>query len=126
MKHWLPPTMILISLLTFCLWDAYYMRQNLSLLCSQLQQADQLAEAGNWNEALQILEHSHQTWQDRQIYVHSVSPRDAVDDAEAMYCRAIAFAKTKEITEFRAELSDLQDQMRVLTDLESFSYRSIF
>lgn len=126
MKHWLPPAAILIFLLAFCLWDAAHMQQETSRWCQQLQQADDLAQQENWAEALQILDSSHRDWRSCQIYVHSVSPREAVDDAEAMYHRAMAFAKTEEITEFRAELSDLQDQMRVLADLESFSYRSIF
>ena len=126
MKHWLPPTLILLLLLSFCLWDAYHMRQETSYWCSQLRQADEMALQENWDSALLLLESCHQAWQDCHFYVHSVSPRDAVDDAEAMYHRAIAFAKTEELSEFRAEISDLLDQMRVLADLESFSYRSIF
>ena len=126
MKHWLPSAAILVFLLAFCLWDATHMQHETSRWCQQLQQADELALQGNWTEALQILDSSHRDWLSCQSYVHSVSPRDVVDDAEAMYHRAMAFAKTEEISEFRAELSDLQDQMRVLADLESFSYRSIF
>jgi hypothetical protein len=126
MKHWLPPTAILVLILIFCLWDGIHMRHETDRWCRQLQQAEELAVSGDWRLALQELEHSHLDWQAHQIYVHSVSPRDTVDDTEAMYHRAKAFAKTKEITEFRAELSDLRDQMRVLSDLESFSYHSIF
>ena len=126
MKHWLPPASVLAGILAFCLWDSIHMQQETLHWCAQLQRADQLAVADNWDGALELLERSYQDWLSRQMYIHTVAPRDAADDAEAMYHRAIAFAKTEEITEFRAELSDLQDQMRVLKDMESFSFHTIF
>lgn len=126
MKHWFPPAVILAGLLLFCLWDAAQMQEDTLRWRSHLQQADQLAVTENWDGALEILEDSYQDWRSRRLYVHAVAPRDAADDAEAMYHRAMAFAKTEEITEFRAELSDLQDQMRVLNDMESFNLRMIF
>lgn len=126
MKHWLPPAAILAGLLVFCLWDAAQMQKETHRWSSQLQQADQLAVAEDWSGALEILEDSYQDWSSSRLYIHIVSSRDVADDAEAMYKRAMAFAKTEEITEFRAELSDLQDQMRVLNDMESFRLRTIF
>ena len=114
------------GLLLFCLWDAALIREDTLRWHFQLQQADKLAVAENWSGALEILEDSYQDWRNRRLYVHMVAPRDTADDAEAMYHRAMAFAKTEEITEFRAELSDLQDQMRVLQDMESFNLRMIF
>lgn len=126
MKHWLPPAVILAAILAFCIWDAREMRQETSLWQIQLEKADALAVAEDWESALQTVEDSYRDWLSRQLYVHLVSQREVADDAEAMYHRAIAFAKTEEISEFRAELSDLRDQMRVLSDMESISIRSIF
>lgn len=125
MKYWLPPTAILAGLMLFCLWDANHMQQETLRWRDQLDQADQMAVAENWPDALEILEDSYQDWRSRWLYVHIVSRRDAADDAEAMYRRAMAFAKTEEISEFRAEISDLRDQMRVLADMESFSFHNI-
>ncbi len=75
---------------------------------AQLQQADRLALSGAWCETLDALWESYDDWSHCQTYLHIVSHHDAVDDAEAMYRRAIAFAETEEITEFHAELSDLR------------------
>ena len=61
----------------------------------------------------------------RQTYLHIVSHHDAVDDAEAMYRRAMAFAETQEITEFRAELSDLMDQLRLISEMEALNIRNV-
>ena len=54
-----------------------------------------------------------------------VTEHDAVDDAEAMYRRAMAFAATRETTEFRAELADLRDQLRLLAEMERFNVKNI-
>ena len=42
-----------------------------------------------------------------------------------MYRRAMAFAATEEITEFRAEAADLTDQLRLLAEMERLSIRNI-
>ena len=126
MKLWLPPAVILAGILLFSLWDADQMQNDTDRWCMQLQLADQLAVAEDWKGSLETLEDSYLDWQHRWLYLHIVSSRDVADNAESMYLRAIAFAKTEEITEFRAELSDLQNQLRVLRDMESFNLRMIF
>lgn len=126
MKLWFPPAVILAGILLFSLWDADQMQNDTDRWCTQLQLADQLAVAEDWNGALETLEDSYLDWQSRWLYLHIVSSRDVADNAESMYLRAMAFAKTEEITEFRAELSDLQNQLRVLRDMESFKLHMIF
>lgn len=126
MKLWFPPAVILAGILLFSLWDADQMQNDTDRWCTQLQLADQLAVAEDWNGALETLEDSYLDWKSRWLYLHIVSSRDVADNAESMYLRAMAFAKTEEITEFRAELSDLQNQLRVLRDMESFKLHMIF
>ena len=48
-----------------------------------------------------------------------------MDDAEAMYRRAMAFADTRELSEFRAELSDLRDQLRLLAEMERLNLKNV-
>ena len=126
MKHWLSPVAVLAALLAFCLWDGQQMKQNTLRWQEQLAQADAMAVHEDWIGALQQLEKSHQDWQTRFLYVHTVSRRDTADSVEGMYQRAIAFAKTEELSEFRAELSDLHNQVRVLAEMEAPSLLSIF
>ena len=64
-------------------------------------------------------------WTGRQTYLHIVTEHDAVDDAEAMYRRAQAFAAVREAAEFQAELTDLRDQLRLLSEMEACSIRNI-
>mgnify|MGYP000550889037 CR=1 FL=1 len=68
---------------------------------------------------------SYDDWSHSQTYLHIVSHHDAVDDAEAMYRRAIAFGETEELSEFHAELSDLRDQLRLIAEMEALNIRNV-
>lgn len=121
----LPPVLVLAALLAFSLWNIRHMAAETGRWRDQLQEADALAQSGQWAETVDALWESYDDWSHSQTYLHIVSQHDAVDDAEAMYRRAIAFAETEEITEFRAEVSDLRDQLRLLSEMEALSVRNV-
>ena len=54
-----------------------------------------------------------------------IATKRMVDDAEAMYRRAIAFGETEELSEFHAELSDLRDQLRLIAEMEALNIRNV-
>lgn len=119
------PLCVLAALLTFSLWNVHHLAAETDRWRSQLQQADTLALSGEWAETLDALWESYDDWSHRQTYLHIVAHHDAVDDAEAMYRRAIAFAETEELTEFHAETADLRDQLRLILMRETLSLRNI-
>lgn len=124
-KEYLSPAAVLAAILAFALWNSCTMAAITGRWRTQLQQADALAQAEDWPASIAALEDSYGDWSTHQTYLHIVSEHDAVDDAEAMYHRAMAFASTQEITEFRAEISDLRDQLRLLAEMEQFSIKNI-
>ena len=99
--------------------------RHVTIAVEQLQAADRLALSGEWAEALDALWESYDDWSHSQTYLHIVSHHDAVDDAEAMYRRAIAFGETEELSEFHAELSDLRDQLRLIAEMEALNIRNV-
>lgn len=124
-KGCLPPVAVLAAILAFALWNSRAMTADTDRWRAQLSQSDALAQAGDWSGAAAVLSDSYEDWSARQTYLHIVSEHDAVDDAEAMYQRAMAFAAAQEPSEFRAELSDLRDQLRLLAEMERFSIGNI-
>lgn len=124
-KGYLPPVAVLAAILAFAVWNSHTMTADTDRWRAQLRQSDALAQAGDWSGASNVLSDSYADWSARQTYLHIVSEHDAVDDAEAMYHRALAFAATREPSEFQAELSDLQDQLRLLAEMERFSIKNI-
>ena len=124
-KAYLPPLAVLAVILAFAVWNSLSMSEDTNRWRDQLQCADAQAQAGNWPAATAELVDSYKDWSAHQTYLHIVSEHDAVDDAEAMYRRAMAFADTRELSEFRAELSDLRDQLRLLAEMERLSLKNV-
>lgn len=124
-RDMLPPLAVLAVILAFALWNSAAITERTQRWRDQLQQVETLAAGENWQAAGDALSESYADWGDSQVYLHIVSEHDAVDDAEAMYRRAMAFAQEQESSEFRAELADLQDQLRLLAEMERFSLKNV-
>ena len=124
-KAFLPPIAVLAVILAFSLWNSRAMTVSTDRWRSQLQQADALMQAESWSDTAVALEQSYNDWSRCQTWLHIVSEHDAVDDAEAMYRRAMAFAVARESSELRAELADLRDQLRLLAEMERFSIKNV-
>lgn len=124
-KALLPPFAVLTVLLASSLWNSRVMSVQTDHWHAQLQQAQAAAAAENWPDAAAILSDSYTDWYAHQVYLHIVSRHDAVDDAEAMYKRAMAFAAAQEPSEFQAELAGLRSQLHLLSEMERFSIQNI-
>lgn len=119
------PIILLVGILAFSLWNSAVISQNTDRWLTQLQQADTLAQAKNWDTAMDALSESYEDWSHHKPWLHIVVKHDIVNGTEAMYHRAMAFAAETEPSEFRAELADLQDQLRLLAETEQFNLENI-
>ena len=124
-KGLLLPAALLAAILAFCLWNSAAMTACTDRWRARLEEADRLAQAGDWENAAAAIREGYADWSARQTYLHIVTSHDAVDSAEAMYHRALAFAESREDSELRAELADLRDQLRLLAEMEEFSLRNV-
>ena len=125
MRGFWTPLAILGAVLAFALWNGGRMCADTDRWRDQLRQADAMAQSEDWAEAAAALAESYRDWSGSQTYLHIVSAHDAVDDAETMYRRAAAFAAAGALTEFRAELSDLRDHLRLLAEMERLDIKNI-
>ena len=122
---WLMPPALLAVILAFCLWNSAAMTGHTDRWRAQLAQAEALAQAEDFSGAAALLADSYRDWSRHQTYLHIVTEHDAVDDAEAMYRRCAAFAAAEEPSELRAEMADLDDQLRLLAEMERFSIKNV-
>ena len=125
MRAYALPAAILAAILGFALWNGARMTSDTARWREQLRQADALAQAEDWTGALETLSASYADWSECQTRLHIVAEHDTVDDAETMYRRCLAFAATREVTEFRAEISDLRDQLRLLAEMERLDIKNV-
>jgi len=118
-------TAILAALLAFCLWNSAAVASRTARWRAELEEADRFAQEEGWEDAAAVIRDSYAGWTSCQTWLHCVAAHDTVDDAEAMYQRAAAFAESGEGSELRAELADLRDQLQLLAKKEELSIRNI-
>ena len=124
-KALLPPLAVLAAVFSFALWNSSAMETHTTRWQGQLQQVEALAVGGDWDGALAALDAGHGDWSRGQTYLHVVAEHGAVEAAEAMYLRAASYAAAQELTELRAELSGLREQLRLLAETERLSLGNI-
>ena len=125
MKRFLAPVLLLAGLLLFSIWNSLYFSRETARWSVQLDTAEVLSLSNRWEAAAAVLDASYQDWAKHQTWLHIATRHDAIDDAEAMYHRAAAFARTQEPSEFQAELADLQAQLRLLAEMERLDIKNI-
>lgn len=124
-KGLLIPAAVLAAVLGFCVWNSAAMTARTARWRAQLEEAERLALAGDWAGTAAVIQEGYDDWSARQTYLHIVTNHDAVDGAEAMFHRALAFAASEEDSELRTELADLRDQLRLLAEMEEFSLKNV-
>lgn len=124
-KGFVLPAAVLTAVLAFCLWNGAAMAGHAARWQGQLAHAERLAGAGDWAGAAAAVEASYADWTKRQTWLRCVASHDAADSAEAMYRRSLAFAQSREDSEFRAEIADLRAQLRLLAKMEEFSLSNV-
>ena len=116
---------ILGLILALSLWNSKAIASRVNRWQTQLQHVQQLAQEEDWLQASAALEDSYTDWTICQTWLHIVVEHDIIDDAEAMYHRAVAFAATEESSEFQAEIADLLAQIRLLAETERLRVENI-
>ena len=124
-RSYLPPLAILTGILAFALWCGTSTQTDVQRWQDQLEQAEALSLREDWDGAAEILSAGYRDWLTRQFWLHIIQRHDVLNDAEAMYLRALAFASAEEESEFRAELADLRTQLRILAEMEQFGLKNI-
>ncbi len=119
------PAVLLAAVLAFCLWNSSAVTTRTTQWRGELEKADRYAREEGWEDAANLIRESYAGWSECQTWLHCVADHDVVDDAEAMYRRAVAFAESGEGSELRAELADLRDQLQLLAKKEEPSIRNI-
>ena len=125
MKRLLPPLAVLLSIFLLAVVNGSLIVRSTERWQAQLSQAEAWAVQTQWDKVLTTLEASYRDWQSAQGYLHIVLEHDAVDDAEAMYHRAIAFALAEDPSEFRAETAHLRTQLHLLAEMEKLSIKNV-
>ena len=126
MRAVLPPVTLLILLACLAVWNAKAIADRTEQCVSGVDEAIHFADAGDWPSVMTALSDSHRHWQSSHSYLRITVAHSMVDAADSMYCRALAFAETEELTEFRAETAGLRVQLLRIAENERLCLENIF
>ena len=126
MRAMLPPITLLLLLTGFAVWNATTIAEYTDCCISGIDDAARFAAAEEWPSAKTALSASYIHWQSFRRHLRITVTHSMVDAADSMYCRALAFAETEELTEFCAETAALRVQLLLLAETEHFLLENIF
>lgn len=119
------PIILLAAVMTLALVNRNVITRDAGRWSEEVQQADSLAQENDWAGAETALKRGYKDWKHSQTYLHIVIRHEELNNAESMYLRAEAFAKTRELSEFRAELAGLRNQLQLLAEMERISIKNV-
>ena len=125
MRFLLPPLLLLALLTGGTLYHAHTVEHLTEAWIASLETAASSALRDDWDSAAERLADYYAGWQSSRTYLRITVSHAVIDEAEAMYRRAMAFAETQELSEFHAELAGLRAQLRLLADAERFHAENI-
>lgn len=125
MRFLLPPLLLLVLLTGGALYHAHAVSQLTEAWVSSLEASADSALRNDWDSAATQLSACYADWQGRRTYLRITISHASVDAVDSMYCRAMAFAETQEVSEFHAELAGLRAQLRLLADAERLHAENI-
>ena len=125
MKAFAVPCLILAALLAFSLWNGQVITDFTRQCSDTLTLADQQAGEAQWDAAEESLSQSYDCWSSRQTFLHVMVHHDEIGEAEALYRRARVYLQAQDLSSFRAELTALRSQLRILAEMEQPSIKNV-
>ena len=125
MKSYLYPALLLTLLLAACLGNSFWLSQRCSDWNEALESIDRCAVADDWEEAELQLEALYSDWLRVQTWLHITIEHEALDEAQALFCRSKVLAEEEDSVEFRAHIAELHSQLILLCELEQVSINNI-
>ena len=125
MRAYALPCLVLAALLAFSLWNGRQITDFTRQCSDTLDLADRQAGADQWDAAEESLAQSYDCWSGRQTLLHIMVHHDEIGEAEALYRRARIYVLARDLSSFRAELTALRSELRILSEMEQPSIKNV-
>ena len=117
---------LLAVLLTAGLLAGWAMDRGLCPGAEKLKQAGELAAAGRWGAAEEMLDDVEETWEDRQWLVTALYDHEIVDDIDAALAQLGAYCDARDTLAFRALCRALAKNMEAAGKAHNGSVENFF
>ena len=117
---------LLAVLLTVGLLAGWAMDRGLCPGAEKLKQAGELAAAGRWEAAEEMLDDVEESWEDRQWLVTALYDHEIVDDIDAALAQLEVYCDAKDALAFRALCRSLAENMEAAGKAHNGSVENFF
>lgn len=118
MKHTIISLTLILLLLVFSIFSAFYVTNTVEESIRLLELAQQMETVGNNHGAVQAIQAAKTRWQSHQVYYGTVLRHDEVDDVLRDFSSLSAYAQDQERAEFRSGCASLLTQLRHIQQME--------
>ena len=118
MKRLWAASALLVLLLAASLVNARYALSLTQSLAQPLEQAQQLAEEGDWTGARRLTRESYDRWNSRHFYLHSVLRHSDTDQILRSFRCVMQYLELEEMDQYAAANADLVSQLELLSEME--------
>ena len=125
MKRLWTAAAILLLLLAACLASARYAGALTSGLTGRLEQAQEVAAQGDWEEAARLSREAFQLWQDHEFYLHVLMRHGDTDQIYRAFRALEQYLALEESDQYTAANADLIAQLELLSEMEQPSWENI-
>ena len=112
---------LLAVVLIASLVNAWYSHAFAHRLSGQLEQAQQLASEGDWEEAGRITRQVYGDWNAHHFYLHSVLRHSDTDEILRTFRCVLQYLSLEEVDQYAAANADLISQLELLAEMEQAS-----
>ena len=109
---------LLLLLLGGSLFNAWYAKELTDAMGEQLRLAQQMTEAGRWEQALTLTQEVYDQWENRHFYLHSTMRHSDTDQILRGFRTVLEYLRLQEPDQYNAANADLITQLELLAEME--------
>lgn len=112
---------LLVLLLAAGLINGWYVQSLTDRMAERLEQAQQLTEKDQWDQAEEITHQVYDDWQGHHFYFHTVMRHSDTDQILRSFDTVLAYLEFHEMDQYAAANADLVAQLGLLAEMEQAS-----
>lgn len=109
---------LLAGMVVLSLWHVSALGRLTADLGGRLEQAEALAERGDWDRAVQMTQEASKEWDGRAFYLHVTLDHKTADDIAVGFAETLRFLEWKEAGAYSAANARLMEQLELLGEVE--------
>lgn len=125
MKRLWPFLTLLALLFALGLANSRYLTHFAQGLNHTLLQAQTLAQAGEWEQALELAQQAQDRWVSHGVYLHTTLRHADIDAVHLLFLQDLAFLQARDESEYRSVNAALMGHLELLWEQELFTIQNI-